>query len=119
MTQDRGKWLDEAGPRTRAIRAGIRRTSEQEHVVIFTSSSFVFDSAEDAAAKFSGDAAGNVYSRYTNPTVRLEGIFALEQGEAAVATASGMSLSSRYVWRTLKPAIMFCAPVMYLVIDRF
>ena len=94
MTQDRGKWLDEAGPRTRAIRAGIRRTSEQEHgEPIFTSSSFVFDSAEDAAAKFSGDAAGNVYSRYTNPTVRgfEERLAALEQGEAAVATASGMS----------------------------
>jgi len=94
MTQDRGKWLDEAGPKTRAIRAGIRRTSEQEHgEPIFTSSSFVFDSAEDAAAKFSGDAAGNVYSRYTNPTVRgfEERLAALEQGEAAVATASGMS----------------------------
>ena len=94
MTQDRGKWLDEAGPRTRAIRAGIRRTSEQEHgEPIFTSSSFVFDSAEDAAAKFSGDSAGNVYSRYTNPTVRgfEERLAALEQGEAAIATASGMS----------------------------
>lgn len=94
MTQDRSKWLDEAGLRTRAIRAGIRRTSEQEHgEPIFTSSSFVFDSAEDAAAKFSGDAAGNVYSRYTNPTVRgfEERLAALEQGEAAVATASGMS----------------------------
>ena len=94
MTQDRGKWLDEAGLRTRAIRAGIRRTSEQEHgEPIFTSSSFVFDSAEDAAAKFSGDAVGNVYSRYTNPTVRgfEERLAALEQGEAAVATASGMS----------------------------
>ena len=94
MTQDRGKWLDEAGLRTRAIRAGTRRTSEQEHgEPIFTSSSFVFDSAEDAAAKFSGDAAGNVYSRYTNPTVRgfEERLAALEQGEAAVATASGMS----------------------------
>ena len=94
MTQDRGKWLDEAGPRTRAVRAGIRRTSEHEHgEPIFTSSSFVFDSAEDAAAKFSGDAAGNVYSRYTNPTVRgfEERLAALEQGEAAVATASGMS----------------------------
>ena len=94
MTQDRGKWLDEAGPRTRAIRAGISRTSEQEHgEPIFTSSSFVFDSAEDAAAKFSGDAEGNVYSRYTNPTVRgfEERLAALEQGEAAIATASGMS----------------------------
>ena len=94
MTKDSGKWLEAAGPRTRAVRAGIRRTQEQEHgEPIFTSSSFVFDSAEDAAAKFSGDAAGNVYSRYTNPTVRSfeERLASLEQGESAVATASGMS----------------------------
>lgn len=94
MTKDSGKWLEAAGPRTRAVRAGIRRTQEREHgEPIFTSSSFVFDSAEDAAAKFSGDAAGNVYSRYTNPTVRSfeERLASLEQGESAVATASGMS----------------------------
>ena len=94
MTQDSGKWLEQAGPRTRAIRAGIRRTPEQEHgEPIFTTSSFIFDSAEDAAAKFAGDVSGNVYSRYTNPTVRAfeERLAALEEGEAAVATASGMS----------------------------
>lgn len=94
MTQDSGKWLEQAGPRTRAIRAGIRRSPEQEHgEPIFTTSSFIFDSAEDAAAKFAGDVSGNVYSRYTNPTVRAfeERLAALEEGEAAVATASGMS----------------------------
>ena len=92
--RDKGKWLDDAGARTRAIRAGIERTHEGEHgEPIFTSSSFVFDSAEDAAARFSGDQAGNVYSRYTNPTVRSfeERLASLEMGEAAVATASGMS----------------------------
>ena len=94
MTRDSGDWLEDAGLRTRAIRAGIRRTSEGEHAEpIFTSSSFVFDSAEDAAAKFSGDVSGNVYSRYTNPTVRgfEERLAALERGECAAATASGMS----------------------------
>jgi O-succinylhomoserine sulfhydrylase len=94
MTQDAGKWLDDAGPRTRAIRAGIRRTGEAEHAEpIFTSSSFLFDSPEEAAAKFAGEADGNVYSRYTNPTVRAfeERLASLEQGESAVATASGMS----------------------------
>lgn len=94
MTKDAGKWLDDAGPRTRAIRAGIRRTHEAEHAEpIFTSSSFLFDSPEEAAAKFAGEADGNVYSRYTNPTVRAfeERLAALEQGESAVATASGMS----------------------------
>ena len=94
MTQDDGKWLEQAGPRTRAVRAGIRRTAEAEHAEpIFTSSSFLFETAEDAAAKFSGETTGNVYSRYTNPTVRgfEERLAALEQGERAVATASGMA----------------------------
>ena len=94
MTKETGKWLEDAGPRTRAIRSGIRRTPEGEHAEpIFTSSSFLFDSPEDAAAKFAGEVDGNVYSRYTNPTVRTfeERLAALEQGDAAVATASGMS----------------------------
>jgi len=94
MTQDSGDWLKDAGLRTRAIRAGISRSPEGEHAEpIFTSSSFVFESAEDAAAKFSGDISGNVYSRYTNPTVRSfeERLAALEHAESAAATASGMS----------------------------
>ncbi len=79
---------------TLAIRAGIHRTAEGEHSEpIFTTSSYVFANAEEAAARFSGDVSGNVYSRYTNPTVRTfeERIAALEGAEAAVATASGMS----------------------------
>jgi O-succinylhomoserine sulfhydrylase len=79
---------------TLAVRAGIVRTSEGEHAEpIFLTSSYVFDSAADAAARFSGDSSGNVYSRYTNPTVRTfeERIAALEGGEQAVATASGMA----------------------------
>lgn len=79
---------------TLAVRAGIARTSEGEHCEpIFTTSSFVFDSAEQAAARFSGDEAGNVYSRYTNPTIRSfqDRIAALEGAETAVATSSGMA----------------------------
>lgn len=79
---------------TIAVRAGQLRTHEGEHSEpIFTTSSYVFESAEAAAKRFSGEEAGNVYSRYTNPTVRVfeQRIAALEGAEAAVATASGMS----------------------------
>ena len=79
---------------TLAVRAGVTRTSEGEHSEpIFLTSSYVFANAAEAAARFAGEAAGNVYSRYTNPTVRSfeQRIAALEGGEAAVGTASGMS----------------------------
>lgn len=79
---------------TLAVRAGQTRTAEGEHSEpIFTTSSFVFDSSASAAARFTGDEDGNIYSRYTNPTVRMfqDRIAALEGGEAAVATASGMA----------------------------
>ncbi len=86
--------LDQADIETLAVRAGQLRTHEGEHgEPIFTTSSYVFESAAQAAARFAGDEPGNVYSRYTNPTVRVfeKRIAALEVGEAAVATASGMS----------------------------
>ncbi|MEE8366564.1 MAG: O-succinylhomoserine sulfhydrylase [Gammaproteobacteria bacterium] len=79
---------------TQAIRTGHRRTSEQEHgEPIFTTSSFVFDNAAQAAARFAGDEPGNVYSRFTNPTTKVfeQRLAALEGGESCVATASGMS----------------------------
>ncbi len=79
---------------TRAVRSGQRRSAEGEHSEpIFTTSSYVFASAAEAAARFSGEQAGNVYSRYTNPTVRTfeERIAALEGAEMGVATASGMA----------------------------
>ena len=79
---------------TLAVRAGIVRTGEGEHAEpLFLTSSYVFDSAADAAARFAGEASGNVYSRYTNPTVRTfeQRIAALEGGEQAVGTASGMA----------------------------
>ncbi len=79
---------------TLAVRAGQHRSPEAEHgEPLFFTSSYVFRSAADAAARFAGDVPGNVYSRYTNPTVRTfeERIAALEGAEQAVATSSGMS----------------------------
>jgi len=79
---------------TRAVRAGHRRTNEGEQgEPIFTTSSFTFSSAAEAADRFSGSLAGNIYSRFTNPTVRTfeERLAALEGGECCVATSSGMS----------------------------
>ena len=81
-------------PATRAVRTGQLRGQEGEHSEpIYTTSSFVFDSAEQAAARFSYQEDGNVYSRFTNPTVRVfeERLAALEGAEACVGTASGMS----------------------------
>lgn len=83
-----------AGLDTLAVRAGQLRSFEGEHTeAMFLTSSYVFDSAAAAAARFSGDNPGNVYSRYTNPTVRYfqERMAALEGAEAAVATSSGMA----------------------------
>jgi O-succinylhomoserine sulfhydrylase len=90
MTDDFNEW----GFDTRAVRAGQHRTTEGEHSEpIFPTSSYVFASAADAAARFSGEKPGNIYSRFTNPTVRTfeERLAALEGGEKCVATASGMA----------------------------
>jgi len=79
---------------TLAVRAGQVRTAEGEHSEpIFTTSSYVFKSAAEAAARFKGESPGNIYSRFTNPTVRTfeQRLAAMEGGEACVATASGMS----------------------------
>ena len=89
MTPDNG-WAQE----TLAIRAGHKRTHEQEHAEpIFPTSSFVYASAAEAARKFSGEEPGNVYSRFTNPTVTTfeQRLAALEGGERCVATSSGMA----------------------------
>ncbi len=79
---------------TLAVRAGQVRTPEGEHAEpLFLTSSYVFGSAAEAAARFAGEQPGNIYSRFTNPTVRTfeERLAALEGGERCVATASGMS----------------------------
>jgi O-succinylhomoserine sulfhydrylase len=87
-------YLDHAALDTLAVRAGQVRTQEGEHSeALFLTSSYVFGSAREAAERFSGEQPGNVYSRYTNPTVRNfeQRIAALEGAEAAVGTSSGMA----------------------------
>lgn len=82
------------GLATRAVRSGIARTAEAEHAEpLFLTSSYVFSSAAQAAATFAGERPGNVYSRYTNPTVRgfEQRLAALEGADQAVGTASGMA----------------------------
>ena len=79
---------------TLAVRAGIARSQFNEHSeALYLTSSFVFDNAAQAAARFQGSEPGNIYSRFTNPTVTAfqERLAAMEGAEACVATASGMS----------------------------
>ena len=89
------KRIDElSGFETRAVRAGTERSQFNEHSeALFLTSSFVFDNAEQAAARFSGAEAGNVYSRFTNPTVTMfeQRLASLEGAEDCLATASGMA----------------------------
>ncbi|OAD21743.1 O-succinylhomoserine sulfhydrylase [Candidatus Thiomargarita nelsonii] len=90
MTTD---W-NEFGFNTRAVRAGQVRSDEGEHSeAIFPTSSYVFQSAAQAAARFAQKEPGNIYSRFTNPTVRTfeERLAALEGGERCMATSSGMA----------------------------
>jgi O-succinylhomoserine sulfhydrylase len=79
---------------TLAVRAGQRRSQFNEHSeALYLTSSFVFDSAAQAAARFSGGEEGYIYSRFTNPTVSMfqSRLAALEGAESCLATASGMS----------------------------
>ena len=79
---------------TQAIRAGSLRSEFGENSeAIFLTSSYVFDSSAQAAARFAGTEPGNIYSRFTNPTVTMfqDRLAALEAAEACVATSSGMS----------------------------
>lgn len=81
-------------PETLAIHTGVHRSQFNEHSEsLYLTSSFVFDSAAQAAARFSGQEPGNIYSRFTNPTVTAmqERLAVLEGAEACIATASGMS----------------------------
>jgi O-succinylhomoserine sulfhydrylase len=81
-------------PATLAVRAGQQRSQFNEHSeALYLTSSFVFESAAQAAGRFTGGDDGNVYSRFTNPTVTMfqERLAALEGAESCLATASGMS----------------------------
>jgi O-succinylhomoserine sulfhydrylase len=106
--------LEGVGLDTLAVRAGQHRTPEGEHgEALFLTSSYVFRTAADAAARFAGEVPGNVYSRYTNPTVRAfeERIAALEGAEQAVATASGMSA-------ILAVVMSFCSAGDHVLVSR-
>jgi O-succinylhomoserine sulfhydrylase len=92
MSQSHGD--QQYGPDTLAVHSGQVRTQEGEmSEPVFASTSYVFGSAAEAAARFSGESPGNIYSRFTNPTVRVfeQRIAAMEGGERAVATGSGMA----------------------------
>ena len=81
-------------PETAGVRAGSAHTEFGENSeAIFLTSSFVYDSAAQAAARFGGQEPGNIYSRFTNPTVTVfqDKLAALEGAESCVATSSGMS----------------------------
>ncbi len=98
--------LDDARFATLAVRGGYERTQEHEHSeAMFLTSSYVFGNAQEAAAVFAGDEEGNVYTRYTNPTVRTfeQRLAALEGAEQCVATASGMSAIFSMILALLNP----------------
>ena len=79
---------------TLAIRTQVERSQQKEHSVpLYLSSSFTFDSAEEGAAIFAGEQAGNLYSRFSNPNTDefVNKLCLLEHCEAGVATASGMA----------------------------
>ena len=79
---------------TLAVRAGIERSQFGENSeALYLTSSFVFKSAAQAAERFAEREQGPIYSRFTNPTVKVfeERLAALEGAECCIATASGMS----------------------------
>jgi O-succinylhomoserine sulfhydrylase len=92
-------------PETLAVHAGTVRSQFGEHSeALFLTSSFVFENAAQAAARFIGEQPGNIYSRFTNPTVTMfeERLAAMEGAEQCVATASGMSAILACVMGALK-----------------
>lgn len=89
---------------TLAVRAGMDRTQHGEHSeAMYLTSSFVFENAAQAAVMFSGEVEGNVYARFTNPSVTLfeERLAALEDAEACIATASGMAAITAMIMANL------------------
>lgn len=99
---------------TDAVRAGIERSQFGEHSEgLFLTSSFVFKNAQEAAKRFSGEEPGNVYSRFTNPTVKTfeERLSSLEGAEQCIATSSGMSA-------ILATFMALCKPGDHVVVSK-
>jgi O-succinylhomoserine sulfhydrylase len=93
------------GSATLGVRAAEPRSAEREHsAALHLTSSFVFDNAAQAAAVFAEEQPGNIYSRFTNPTVAAfeQRLAAMEGGESCVATASGMAAILTLVMALLK-----------------
>ena len=104
--------MEDKGFKTKSVREGHQSSSEQEHsAAIFLTSSYRFDSAEQAAERFETN-QGNVYSRFTNPTVSAfqDKLAALEGAEKCQATASGMSAIFATIMTILKPGEHVVAP---------
>lgn len=79
---------------SKAIRTQAERSQFREHAVpIYATSSYLFDSAEDARAHFAGEIDGPIYSRYSNPNTDefVDKLAGMEGAETGVATASGMA----------------------------
>jgi O-succinylhomoserine sulfhydrylase len=96
---------DQYQPETLAVRAGSVHSQFHEHSeALFLTSSFTFDNAAQAARRFIGEEPGNIYARFTNPTVTMfeERLAAMEGAEQCVATASGMAAILSCVMGLLK-----------------
>lgn len=92
-------------PETLAVHGGTVRSQFNEHSeALFLTSSFVFENAAEAAARFIGEQQGNIYSRFTNPTVKMfeDRLAAMERAEQCIATASGMSAILACIMGVLK-----------------
>ena len=92
-------------PDTLGVRAGVLRSDFQEHSeALALTTSFVYKSAAEAARKFANEEPGNIYSRFTNPTVKMfqDRLAALEGAEACVATATGMAAVATAAFGLLK-----------------
>ena len=99
---------------TDAVRAGIERSQLGEHSEgLFLTSSFIFKNAQEAAKRFSGEIPGNVYSRFTNPTVKAfeDRLAALEGADQCIATSSGMSA-------ILATFMALCKPGDHVVVSK-
>jgi O-succinylhomoserine sulfhydrylase len=94
MDSGKGKRGDNWGVETRLVRGGLMRSPFGEtSEAIYLTSGYVYDSAEQAAARFRGDEPGFLYSRYANPTVAMfeKRLALLEGAELCYGTASGMA----------------------------
>lgn len=93
------------GLATNLVRAGLTRSQHKETAeALFLTSGFVYDSAEEADARFAGASPGYLYGRYANPTVRMleERLMALEGAEECLAVGSGMAAVTAAVMAPLK-----------------